>query len=66
MPSKSGLCPWLGKWAGAACVAAGWAVALVAIVWIDSFSIVALFELTAFASALFGFGAGWYASGDGR
>lgn len=65
-PSMSGLRSWFGKWAGAACVAAGWAVALVAIVGIDSFSIVSLFELTAFASALFGFGVGWYARGDGR
>ena len=62
-PSGSKLISWLGKWAGAACIAAGWAIALVAIVWIDSFSIVSLFELAAFASALFGFGAGWYARG---
>ena len=54
------------KWLGLGAIALGWVLAFAAIVTLHAVSTTATFELAAFASLLFGFGAGWCARGGRR
>lgn len=54
------------KWLGLGAIAVGWSLAFAAIVTLHAVSTTATFELAAFASLLFGFGAGWCARGGRR
>ena len=58
--------PHADKWIGIAAIALGWALAFADIATLHVVSATATFEMTAFASLLFGFGAGWCARGGRR